>query len=297
MTDLNKLKLKNYAEFIQSRLNEYVCADKNTAMQKTVIEAMNYSLSAGGKRIRPVLLMEFNRICGGSRESAAAAACAIEMIHTFSLIHDDLPCMDDDDFRRGRPSCHKQFGEAEAVLAGDALSVLPFEIIAEDKNISDVQKVGLISELSHATGFRGMIGGQIIDIENEKRSDTDIENLKNMYAHKTGALIKSACRMGCICAGADEAAINLAGEYAEKIGLAFQIVDDILDVTSTQEVLGKPIGSDAQQNKTTFVTLMGIENAAKQAEILTNQALALLENFNDNEFLCELTDMLLSRKN
>lgn len=297
MTELNKSRLKNYAEFVQSKLSEYVQVSENTAMQKTVIEAMNYSLSAGGKRIRPVMVMEFNRVCGGNPENAIAPACAIEMIHTFSLIHDDLPCMDDDDFRRGRPSCHKKFGEAEAVLAGDALAALPFEIIAKDKNLSDMQKVRLISELSHATGFCGMIGGQIIDIENESRTDVDIENLKNMYAHKTGALIKSACRMGCICAGADEKTIALADEYAEKTGLAFQIVDDILDVTSTQEVLGKPIGSDAQQNKTTFVTLMGIENASKQAEILTNQALAVLKEFNDNEFLCELTSMLLSREN
>ena len=297
MTELNKSRLKNYAEFVQSKLSEYVQVSENTAMQKTVIEAMNYSLSAGGKRIRPVLVMEFNRVCGGNPENAIAPACAIEMIHTFSLIHDDLPCMDDDDFRRGRPSCHKKFGEAEAVLAGDALAALPFEIISKDKNLSDMQKVRIIYELSHATGFCGMIGGQIIDIENESRTDVDIENLKNMYAHKTGALIKSACRMGCICAGADEKTIALADEYAEKTGLAFQIVDDILDVTSTQEVLGKPIGSDAQQNKTTFVTLMGIENASKQAEILTNQALAVLKEFNDNEFLCELTSMLLSREN
>ena len=257
---------------------------------------MRYSLEAGGKRIRPVLVTEFCRLCGGTPEMSAAPAAAIEMIHTFSLIHDDLPAMDDDDFRRGRLSCHKAFSEATAILAGDALAVLPFQIIADDSVLDSSIKVRLISDLASATAGAGMIGGQIIDIENEKRDDVDEENLRYMYSLKTGQLIRTACRMGCIAAGADDEKIRLADSYASKLGLAFQIIDDILDVVSTEEELGKPVGSDAENNKTTFVTVMGIEKAKQEADSLTNEALEILDLFPDSEFLKALTAELLDRR-
>ena len=295
MTDKNNQKLKEYISFIESGLSSYNMLSEADMPQKTVIDAMNYSLSAGGKRIRPVLVLEFCRICGGDYKKAVSAACAVEMIHTSSLIHDDLPAMDDDDLRRGRPSCHKAFDEATAILAGDALMVKPFEIIADDSELPESVRIKLISELSSSFGASGVIGGQIIDIENEKRNDVDISNLENMYSKKTSYLIRSACRMGCIAAQAYDM-LPFADQYAQCMGLAFQITDDILDVTSSTEILGKPVGSDAQQNKTTYVTLAGIENAAKEAERLTKLAIDALGNFKDNEFLTDLTNLLLGRK-
>lgn len=295
MTDKNNQKLKEYVSFIESRLSSYNMLSEADMPQKRVIDAMNYSLSAGGKRIRPVLVLEFCNICGGDYKKAASAACAVEMIHTSSLIHDDLPAMDDDDLRRGRPSCHKAFDEATAILAGDALMVKPFEIMANARELPESVRIKLISELSSSFGASGVIGGQMIDIENEKRNDVDILNLENMYSKKTSYLIRSACRMGCIAAQAYDM-LPYADRYAQCMGLAFQITDDILDVTSSTEVLGKPVGSDALQNKTTYVTLAGIENAAKEAERLTKLALDALGNFENNEFLTDLTNMLLGRK-
>ncbi|MDE5558376.1 MAG: polyprenyl synthetase family protein, partial [Ruminococcus sp.] len=242
-------------------------------------------------------VMAFCEAMGADYKKAKAPACAIEMIHTFSLIHDDLPAMDDDDLRRGKPSCHKAFGEAMAILAGDALSVLPFEIIADDTELSPEQKIKIISALAKATGKSGMIGGQVIDMENEQRNDVDKENLRNMYRNKTGQLIAVSCVMGCICAGADEEIINLSAEYGYKLGLAFQIIDDILDVTASTEEIGKPAGSDKEENKTTFVTLYGVEKAQEIADKITAEALECLEKTGNNSFLAELTERLLQRKN
>lgn len=290
-------KLKEYVDYAEKSLKEYNFRTAETEPQKNLIEAMNYSLSAGGKRIRPVLVMAFCEAMGTDYRTAKAPACAIEMIHTFSLIHDDLPAMDDDDLRRGKPSCHKAFGEAIAILAGDALSVLPFEIIADDTELSPEQKIKIISALAKATGKSGMIGGQVIDIENEQRNDVDEENLRNMYRNKTGQLIAVSCIMGCICAGADEEVINLSAEYGYKLGLAFQIIDDILDVTASTEEIGKPAGSDKEENKTTFVTLYGVEKAQQIADKITAEALECLEKIGNNSFLSELTHTLLKRKN
>lgn len=289
-----KEKLASYIEFTERNLEKYNNASEEA--QKNLTDAMNYSLKAGGKRIRPVLVYAFCEALGGDYKRAAAPACAIEMIHTFSLIHDDLPAMDDDDFRRGMPSCHKAYGEAMAILAGDALSVLPFGIIADDDVLTDREKVKIISCLSKAVGKNGMIGGQVIDMENEKRSDVDEENLRNMYRHKTGELIAVSCAMGCICAGADESVIGAAVEYGYDLGLAFQIIDDILDVTSTTEELGKPVGSDAEENKTTFVTLYGVKKAQQIANEITRQAVENLKRSGGSEFLRNLTEMLLNRK-
>lgn len=288
--------MSGYISDIENNLRRYTEDKSGNESQQKLTEAMRYSLEAGGKRIRPVLVKEFCRLCGGTPEMSAAPAAAIEMIHTFSLIHDDLPAMDDDDFRRGRPSCHKAFSEATAILAGDALAVLPFQIIADDPVLDSGIKVRLISDLASATAGEGMIGGQIIDIENEKRDDVDENNLRYMYSLKTGQLIRTACRMGCIAAGADDEKIRLADSYASKLGLAFQIIDDILDVVSTEEELGKPVGSDAENNKTTFVTVMGIEKAKQEADSLTREALGILDSFPDSEFLKALTAELLDRR-
>ena len=294
MNDTANKTFAGYVRFIENELEKYSLTGK-TGLQDNVAKAMDYSLEAGGKRIRPVLVLAFCNMCGGDYKKAAAPAAAIEMIHTFSLIHDDLPCMDDDDFRRGKPSCHKQFDEATAVLAGDALAIRPFEIIAKSAELSDTAKVKIIAELANSSGAEGMIGGQIIDIENEKRDVVDEENLHTMYLLKTGKLIKTSCVMGCIAAGADDEKIKYAEKYAECLGMAFQIIDDILDVTGNEQLLGKPVGSDAEENKTTFVTIFGIEKAREEAEKYTKQAMDILDKFDNNEFLKELTEYMLNR--
>lgn len=288
-----KKKFNEYISFIETTLKQYSYKNK-LGLQSSIADAIDYSLEAGGKRIRPVLVLAFCHMCGGDYKKAAAPAAAIEMIHTFSLIHDDLPCMDDDDFRRGKPSCHKKFGEACAVLAGDALAIRPFQIIAES-DLKDKVKVKLIKEIACSSGVEGMIGGQIIDMENEQRSEISEENLRIMYSLKTGMLIKTSCVMGCIAADATDEQIKNVQEYANCLGLAFQIIDDILDVTGDEEILGKPIGSDAEENKTTFVTLYGIDRAKEEAAKLTEKAMEILNKFDNNEFLKELTKYLLNR--
>ena len=291
-----KETMQEYISFTEANLKKYNAFSENMAAQKNLIDAMNYSLEAGGKRIRPVLVYAFCNALGVDYKIASAPAAAIEMIHTFSLIHDDLPAMDNDDFRRGKPSCHKAFGEAMAILAGDALCMLPFEVIADDKQLTPEQKIRLVSCLAKGAGREGMGGGQVIDMENEERSDVDEANLRNMYRHKTGQLIAVSCIMGCICAGAGEEKIKSAADFGFKLGLAFQIIDDILDVTSTTEELGKPVGSDEEENKTTFVTLYGVEKAQEIANAVTDEALGCLEAFGNDEFLVTLTEMLLKRK-
>lgn len=290
---LFKEQLKNYINVVDAEL-ENIFSDVISSMglQKHTAEAMYYSISAGGKRLRPVLVMEFCRMCGGDPEKSLPAACAIEMIHTFSLIHDDLPCMDNDDMRRGKPSCHKAYGEATALLAGDALENMAFGTLAES-TLPDNVKVKAIKELSYAVGMYGMIGGQVIDTEYESKLDS--EQLIEMYRMKTGALLKSACRMGCICAEADISLIEKATEYADSLGLAFQIIDDILDIIGDAEKLGKPIGSDASNGKLTYASINGIERSSEYAEELTQKALNALDSFDDNEFIKELTIYLLKR--
>lgn len=267
-------------------------AAKNDYCKKSIVEAMWYSLSAGGKRLRPVLMLEFCLVCGGDVKSVLPSACALEMIHTFSLIHDDLPCMDDDDLRRGKPSCHKAYGEAEALLAGDALLNLAYEIISGSSLSAEV-KIAVISELSRNVGINGMIGGQVIDTAYDGEMTGSL--LLEMYGMKTGALLKSACKIGCIAANADEAKLKAAEVYAEKLGLAFQIIDDILDVSGDEKLLGKPIGSDKESGKTTYASIYGLEESRRAAEKLTKEALSELDKFGDNEFLKELTMFLLVR--
>ncbi len=288
-------QLSYYAEITEKALDKYL--PQADCLQGSVIRAARYSLSAGGKRIRPALVMEFCRVCGGDAEDAIPIACAIEMMHTFSLIHDDLPCMDNDDMRRGKPSCHKAFGECTALLAGDALAMLPFQIIAEaalKKRISAEAALKIISLLGERAGIFGMIGGQVIDTENEgKQLETPI--LLEMYRMKTGALLDFCCRAGCIAAGAGADKLLAASVYAQKLGLAFQIKDDILDVTADEKQLGKPVGSDAQSGKHTYVSAVGLENARAEAKKLTDEAIKALDAFDDTQFLVELTEFLLER--
>lgn len=290
-----KEHLERYSRIINSRLDELmsVYTAENAEAQLICPQAMKYSLEAGGKRIRPVLCMEFARIFG-AEEKALDAACALEMIHTFSLIHDDLPCMDNDDFRRGKPSCHKQFGEAQALLAGDALENYAFEVIASDESLSYEQRVRLVKYLAQCVGVTGMIGGQVIDVKNEG-SRLDGDCLLKMYSMKTSALIKCACTMGCICAGRYDM-ISLAEEYAECLGLAFQIVDDILDITADEKLLGKPVHSDEDRNKSTYPVIFGLEYAREKASELTEKALGIVREFPNSIFLQELTEYLLKRQ-
>ena len=295
MNKTNLRQMEADIEWIERELQHCCRTKPETNPQAKVLEAMRYSLEAGGKRIRPLLVLAFCRACGGDVQKALKPALAIEMIHTYSLIHDDLPALDDDDYRRGRLSCHKAFDEATAILAGDALNVLPIELLSTDTTLPAETRVSLIAELANAAGAEGMIGGQVIDIANETRTDVDQNNLVNMYAHKTGALIRVACTMGCMVAGANDKMLTAATEYAQRLGLAFQIVDDILDVTGTPELLGKPIGSDAAHHKTTFVTLLGLEGAKAEASRLTEEALRLLEDIPEHQFLTELTEALLNR--
>lgn len=290
-----KERLADYAEMTEEALYKYL--PEVECLQKNVIKAARYSLSAGGKRIRPALVMEFCRICGDDPETALPIACAIEMMHTFSLIHDDLPCMDDDDLRRGKPSCHKAFGEATALLAGDALAMLPFQAIAEaglKKTLSQDAALKIIKLLGELSGVWGMIGGQTVDLENENKRP-EVSVITEMYRMKTGALLEFCCRAGCIAAGAGADKQLAAGSYGQRLGLAFQIIDDILDVTADEKLLGKPVGSDAADGKYTYVTAVGVESAKQRAAELTKQARECLAAFPDNEFLSELTDMLLER--
>lgn len=236
---------------------------------------MAYSLEAGGKRVRPYLVFSFNSLCGGSEESATAFACAVEMIHTYSLIHDDLPCMDNDDLRRGKPSNHKVFGEDIALLAGDALLTLAFETLTNEKTVKICGTSACcrgVSVLSKYAGATGMIGGQVIDLMSEN-TNAPIEVLREMDYKKTACLIKAACELGCISAGANDKQIKAASEFGECIGIAFQIQDDILDVTSSDEELGKPVGSDAENSKSTYVSLLGIEKCRELVDELTEKLL------------------------
>lgn len=261
--------------------------------QDEVVEAMKYSLANGGKRLRPVFCLEFAKSLGLDREDALPFACALEYIHTYSLIHDDLPCMDNDDFRRGKPSCHKKFGEDTALLAGDALLTHAFQIITES-DLSDYKKINAVSLLSQNSGVCGMIGGQVIDLKYEK-TDPTLNQILSVHKLKTGALISASCLMGCIAGGATEMQMAYASKFAYTLGVAFQIKDDILDVIGDSSVLGKPVGSDADNNKTTYVTLVGIEKAQQDVADLTEKAVSLLDAFDNNEFLVMLSNKLVNR--
>ena len=269
-------------------------------LQKKVFHAMQYGILDGGKRIRPVLTMAVCDMLGGNLADAARVGCAIEAIHSYSLIHDDLPCMDNDDMRRGKPSCHKAYGEDIALLAGDGLLTRAFEILAEGGTMPPELMLRTVKEVSVAAGCYGMIGGQVIDLSCENRKDVTLEELTELHRGKTGALIRVCAVCGCLCGGlcdeSDEKVQKIVA-FSEKLGLAFQIKDDILDVIGDEVSLGKPVGSDAEQNKTTFVTLLGMEKAEEELTRLTAEAKTLLAGFRDAEFLLDFADYLLERKN
>ncbi len=259
-------------------------------------EAMQYSINCGGKRIRPFLVIEVCRMLGGNVSAALPYAAAIEMIHTFSLIHDDLPCMDNDDLRRGNPTNHKVYGEATALLAGDAMIFSAFECALSNTYVDDRNRIAAIKELALASGAEGMCEGQMLDIEGESKS-LEFSELLSLHAHKTGALLKASARLGAIAAGACENDIKSAGIFGEKLGLAFQIIDDYLDRFGSTEVLGKPCGSDAANEKTTFLSFMDAEMALEYAKNVTSEACEAIRSFDGNEVLYTLADYLLSRKN
>ena len=272
---------------------------KEEGYQKTIMEAMNYSVLAGGKRLRPMLMQETYRLFGGRSEVIEPFMAAIEMIHTYSLVHDDLPAMDNDEYRRGKKTTHVVYGEAMAILAGDALLTYAFETAAKALDI-EPQNPGIgkaIRILSAKAGIYGMVGGQTVDVESENTCDMTKEKLDFIYRLKTSALIEASMMIGAVLAGATGSEQKIVEAVASKVGLAFQIQDDILDVTSTMEVLGKPIGSDEKNHKSTYVTYEGIEKAKQDVADLSEKAIAQMETLVvKNEFLTELLRYLISRE-
>lgn len=256
-------------------------------------EAMRYSLLAGGKRVRPVLTLAFCDLLGGQWERALPFACAVELVHTYSLIHDDLPCMDDDDLRRGKPTCHKVYGETMAVLAGDALQAEAFRVIASAQDLSAQQRADAVLILSAACGGDGMVAGQVLDVDHLCRN---VEEVKLLHSLKTGAMICGAVELGCAAAGADGAVRRKAVEYGRHIGLAFQVRDDVLDVIADQEEFGKPVGSDREEEKVTFVDLLGLAACEALVAEESERAKAALDGLAGSGFLVELADRLADRR-
>ncbi|MCD8150100.1 MAG: polyprenyl synthetase family protein [Clostridiales bacterium] len=291
-----KEEVKMHTEEAERIITKYLPPEEG--FQKTVIEAMNYSFLAGGKRLRPMLMLETYRLFGGESPVIEPFMAAIEMIHTYSLIHDDLPAMDDDEYRRGRKTTHIVYGEAMGILAGDGLLNLAFETalkaLEEEPGNPGVAKA--LSILAHNAGIYGMLGGQVADVESEGMPVAQ-EKLDFIYELKTGALIEASMLIGAVLGGAAEAEQGLISRAAKDVGLAFQIQDDILDVTGDQNVLGKPIGSDEKNEKTTYVTLRGLDQAAKDVEIISNRAIRTMQSLPvQNTYLNELLKYLIGRK-
>ena len=282
--------LQTYVQAVETYLNH--CFIDDTQPQQRLFEAMRYSLLAGGKRIRPVLVLEFCRLCGGDWQKALPFAAAIEMVHTYSLIHDDLPCMDNDDYRRGRLTNHKVFGEAEAILAGDALLTAAFDTAAH-ADASAEARVSAIGILASCAGEKGMVGGQILDMEGEKKQ-LDEQGVQDIHSRKTGALIAAACCMGVAAAGGTAKQMDAANRYAQALGLAFQIRDDMLDVLGDASKLGKAVHADGSKN--TFVSVYGLDACGKWIAEENAKAMEALQVFSDTAFLTELTSQLASRE-
>jgi geranylgeranyl diphosphate synthase, type II len=269
---------------------------KESVKPATIHKAMRYSIFAGGKRLRPVLTLAAAEACGGDPKLALPAACAVECIHTYSLIHDDLPCMDNDDLRRGRPTNHKAFGDGIAVLAGDALLTVAFEILAKAEPTKRYGTAALIAELAHASGSRWLVGGQVADLEGEGKSLTGDE-LNYIHRCKTAALLTSSIRLGAMSANATTAQLKALTTFGQSVGLAFQVIDDILDVTQSSEKLGKTAGKDANAQKATYPAIHGIEKSRKEAKRLTNLAHKSLSVFAKKaDDLRSLADYLLARE-
>ena len=269
---------------------------RTRSLDENLMRAMEYSLMAGGKRLRPILLMSAADAIDASGEKFITVADALEMIHTYSLIHDDLPAMDNDDYRRGKLTNHKVFGEATAILAGDALLTLAFEVVLRQKDVPPETLLTVLKEISTAAGVAGMVGGQAIDLRSEG-VQIDLATLKLMHLGKTGALFKAAIRSGAILAGATHEQLESLTRYAENFGLAFQITDDILDVTGDEKLLGKPTGSDAKNHKSTYVSLTSLDEAKRLAQAAVAEALDALKAFgSEADFLRELVEYLIARK-
>lgn len=269
---------------------------RTQSLDEKISQAMEYSLMAGGKRLRPILLMAAADAVGVSGEKFITVADALEMIHTYSLIHDDLPAMDNDDYRRGKLTNHKVFGEAIAILAGDALLTLAFEVVLRQRDVPPEILLNVLREISVAAGVAGMVGGQVIDLRSEGTA-IDFATLKLMHSGKTGALFKAAIRSGAILAQADEKILNDLTRYAENFGLAFQITDDILDVTGDAKILGKATGSDAKNLKSTYVSLTSLDEAKHYAQVAVDDALNALNDFGtEADFLRELVTYLTARE-
>ena len=291
-----KEKIRQNAELTEKLLLSY-CMDGDEALSG-LFESESYSLLGGGKRVRPFIVNEVCRALGGEVDISAPYGAALEMIHTYSLIHDDLPCMDDDDMRRGKPTNHKVFGYSTALLAGDALLTKAFLVASGNPYATDEQNCKAVNLIAEAAGECGMIGGQIIDLAGEHRQ-LDFGQLLRLHRLKTGALIRCAACLGALSAGysTDSEVYGQAASYADGIGLAFQVIDDILDATSTEEELGKSVGGDAQRGKTTFLTYFDIKGAKKYAEELTESAINNIKDWHDPETLTDLAYYLLERKN
>ena len=291
---------REYRMFVEAYLKD-IYTKFQEEPQKPLFEAMEYSLLAGGKRLRPIFAFDFCRMCGGDWKAAAPLAAAVEMIHTYSLIHDDLPCMDNDDFRRGRPTNHKVYGEALAILAGDGLLNCAFEAVTKDMMLyfdspeKIKQRIKACNEIAKGAGCRGMIAGQVSDIEAEN-APASSELLEYIHLNKTGALFTAAIKAGLYLGNATPDMLNDFSKYSENLGLAFQIADDILDVTGSTEELGKNTGSDQKQNKNTYITINGIEAARDRLNELTTNALNAIEHYYDNaEFFNNLVIELANR--
>ena len=287
----NQLRVNEYRSYIESYLASWY-ERFHDLPQKQLFEAMEYSLLAGGKRLRPVFAFEFCRLCGRDWQAAAPFAAAVEMIHTYSLIHDDLPSMDNDDFRRGRPTNHKVYGEAMAILAGDALLTDAFAVASTAQLPEPADMAFAIAMLSECAGSLGMVGGQVLDILAEERECTE-EDVLAIQDRKTGALINAACVLGTVAGGGSEEQVQAAAKFAAGLGLAFQIRDDMLDVIGTAEEMGKGVGTDAAKN--TFVRLYGLEKCEELVRKYTDYAIDALGAFEDTDFLTELARSLTSR--
>lgn len=292
-------ELQKKAEHINGVLEKFLPAEEG--QQRIIFEAMNYSVRAGGKRLRPMLMEETYHMFGGSSAVIEPFMAAIEMIHTYSLVHDDLPAMDNDEYRRGKKTTHAVYGEAMGILAGDALLNLAYETASKafGMEVADARVARAFSVLAKKAGVYGMVGGQVVDVESEKSDDCPItrEKLDFIYRLKTGALIESSMMIGAILAGASSDEISRVEQIAAKLGLAFQIQDDVLDVTSTLEVLGKPVGSDEKNNKATYVTFEGLDKAVSDVERISKEAEKLLDDLGyDDAFLKELFEYLIHRE-
>jgi len=299
---LPKIGAFNLDEYLRDRKQEVEAAlDASIAVTypEKIYESMRYSLMAGGKRLRPILCLAATELLGGARASAMPTACAMEMVHTMSLIHDDLPAMDNDDFRRGKPTNHKIYGDDIAILAGDALLAYAFEFIAtQTKGIPAERILKAIAHLGHAVAATGLVGGQVVDLECEGKSDVTAETLTFIHIHKTAALLESCVICGALLAGANDTDITRLSTYANNIGLAFQIIDDILDITSTSEQLGKTAGKDLAAQKVTYPSLWGIETSQQKAQELVEQAKAQLVSYGDAALpLMAIADYITARKN